>query len=99
MWHRRESRPFLEEGSYTWSGGKSVTVLDSTVVQIDTEAGVTGYGEVCPLGPFYLPADADGVRAGTREPGPHRLGKNSLELEKLSQRMDGAHSFAGAKWE
>ena len=30
-----------------------------------------GYGEVCPLGPFYLPAYAEGVRAGLKELGPH----------------------------
>ncbi len=41
----------LHEGSYHWSGGKSVAVFDSTVVRIETDAGVTGHGEVCPLGP------------------------------------------------
>jgi L-alanine-DL-glutamate epimerase-like enolase superfamily enzyme len=80
----------LHEGSYKWSGGKSVNVFDSTVVQIDTDEGVTGYGEVCPLGPFYLPAYANGVRAGLRELGPHLLGWDPLELGKLNQRMDAA---------
>src|SRR5437764_2900041 len=70
----------LHEGSYRWSGGKAVTVFDSTVVQIDTDAGLVGYGEVCPLGPFYLPAYAKGVRAGIAELGPHLLGENPLEL-------------------
>jgi len=54
----------LKEGSYKWSGGKSVTVFDSTIVGVETECGLIGYGEVCPLGPFYLPAYAEGVRAG-----------------------------------
>lgn len=80
----------LHEGSYKWSGGKSVAVFDSTVVEIETDAGVTGYGEVCPLGPFYLPAYANGVRAGLRELGPHLLGENPLELQKLNRRMDAA---------
>src|SRR3954466_12394287 len=80
----------LHEGSYKWSGGKGVTVFDSTVVQIDTDAGITGHGEVCPLGPFYLPAYADGCRAGIRELGPHLLGENPLELEKLNRHMDRA---------
>ncbi len=30
---------------------------------------LVGYGEVCPLGPFYLPAYADGVRAGIARAG------------------------------
>jgi L-alanine-DL-glutamate epimerase-like enolase superfamily enzyme len=80
----------LREGSYRWSGGKAVTVFDSTIVQIDTEEGLSGFGEVCPLGPFYLPAYANGVRAGLAELGPHLLGQDPLELSKLQRRMDAA---------
>jgi L-alanine-DL-glutamate epimerase-like enolase superfamily enzyme len=80
----------LHEGSYRWSGGKAVTVFDSTVVRIDTDEGVVGYGEVCPLGPFYLPAYAAGVRTGIAELGPHLLGADPLELHKLNRRMDAA---------
>src|SRR5260221_1681222 len=80
----------LHEGSYKWSGGKSVSVFDSTVVRVDTDAGVSGFGEVCPLGPFYLPAYANGVRAGIAELGPHLLGEDPLQLGKLNRRMDAA---------
>src|SRR5204863_5199898 len=80
----------LHEGSYKWSGGKSVNVFDSTVVEVETDAGVTGYGEVCPLGPFYLPAYANGVRAGIAELGPQLLGEDPLQLDKLNARMDAA---------
>jgi L-alanine-DL-glutamate epimerase-like enolase superfamily enzyme len=80
----------LHEGSYKWSGGKSVTVFDSTVVEIETDDGITGYGEVCPLGPFYLPAYANGARTGLAEIGPHLLGENPLELAKLNRTMDAA---------
>lgn len=80
----------LHEGSYKWSGGKSVTIFDSTLVGVETDAGVTGYGEVCPLGPFYLPAYAEGVRAGLRELGPHLLGEDPRELGRLNHRMDAA---------
>jgi L-alanine-DL-glutamate epimerase-like enolase superfamily enzyme len=80
----------LVEGSYKWSGGKSVNVFDSTVVRVDTDEGVTGYGEVCPLGPFYLPAYAAGCRAGIAELGPHLIGESPLELGRLNRRMDAA---------
>src|SRR5438552_1078566 len=80
----------LCEGSYKWSGGKAVSVFDSTVVEVETDAGVVGYGEVCPLGPFYLPAYANGVRAGIKELGPHLLGEDPLQLQKLNRRMDAA---------
>jgi L-alanine-DL-glutamate epimerase-like enolase superfamily enzyme len=80
----------LVEGSYKWSGGKSVSVFDSTIVGVETDCGLVGYGEVCPLGPFYLPAYAEGVRAGLRELGPHLLGFDPRELSKLNHRMDAA---------
>ena len=80
----------LHETTYKWSGGKSVAVFDSTIVGVETDTGLTGYGEVCPLGPFYLPAYAEGVRAGLRELGPHLLGEDPRELARLNHRMDAA---------
>ncbi len=80
----------LHEGSYKWSGGKSVAVFDSTVVSVETDAGITGWGEVCPLGPAYLPAYASGVRAGLAELAPQLLGESPLELARLNRRMDAA---------
>lgn len=80
----------LHEGSYKWSGGKSVSVFDSTIVGVETDTGHIGYGEVCPLGPFYLPAYAEGVRAGLRELAPHLLGWDPREPAKLNHRMDAA---------
>jgi L-alanine-DL-glutamate epimerase-like enolase superfamily enzyme len=80
----------LHEGSYHWSGGNAVAVFDSTVVALETDAGVTGYGEVCPLGPAYLPAYAAGVRAGLRELGPKLLGEDPTQLGRLNRVMDAA---------
>jgi L-alanine-DL-glutamate epimerase-like enolase superfamily enzyme len=78
----------LHEGSYKWSGGKSVAVFDSTLVRVETDAGLVGHGEVCPLGPAYLPAYAEGVRAGLAVLAPSLLGEDPRELEKLNRRMD-----------
>ena len=80
----------LREGCYRWSGGKSVSVFDSTIVGVETACGLVGFGEVCPLGPYYLPAYAEGVRAGLRELSPHLIGFDPLEIEKLNHRMDAA---------
>jgi L-alanine-DL-glutamate epimerase-like enolase superfamily enzyme len=80
----------LVEGPYRWSGGKSVSVFDSTIVGVETACGLVGYGEVCPLGPFYLPAYAEGVRSGLRELAPHLLGLDPRELARLNHRMDAA---------
>jgi cis-L-3-hydroxyproline dehydratase len=80
----------LHEGSYKWSGGKSVSVFDSTIVEMTTDAGLTGWGEVCPLGPFYLPAFGPGARTGIAELGPQLIGEDPRELLALNQRMDAA---------
>jgi L-alanine-DL-glutamate epimerase-like enolase superfamily enzyme len=80
----------LREGAYRWSGGKSVEVFDSTLVRVETDDGLAGHGEVCPLGPAYLPAYAEGVRAGMAVLAPHLLGEDPRELERLNRRMDAA---------
>lgn len=78
----------LHEGTYKWSGGKSVEVFDSTIVEVETESGLKGYGEVCPLGPFYLPAYGGGVRAGLKEMAPQLIGMDATRLGPLNQQMD-----------
>ncbi len=78
----------LAEGNSSWSEGKSVDVFDSTVVQIETDSGVVGYGEVCPLGPVYLPAYAAGARAGMQELAPQLIGEDPTQLWALNHKMD-----------
>lgn len=87
----------LHEGRYSWSGGKSVSVFDSTVVEVETEEGIVGFGEVCPLGPVYLPSYPEGVRTGLSVIGPALLGEDPCQLEKINQSMDRAlkgHPYA-----
>ena len=78
----------LHEGSYNWAGGKSVKVFDSTVVRVETDEDITGHGEVCPLGPVYLPAYAEGARAGIQVLTPALLGQDPTQLVKLNRHMD-----------
>ena len=80
----------LHEGRYAWSGGKSVDVFDSTVVAVETDAGVTGHGEVCPLGPAYLPAYAEGARTGIGILAPSLIGLDPTRLYPLNAAMDQA---------
>ncbi len=87
----------LHEGSYKWSGGKSVKVFDSTVVRIETDAGIVGHGEVCPLGPAYLAAYAAGARAGIAELAPVLIGHDPTQLDCITRTMDAAlkgHPYA-----
>ena len=78
----------LKEGDYKWSEGKSVATFDSTVVGVHTDAGITGWGEVCPLGPVYLPAYANGARAGIAELAPALIGHDPTQLLALNRTME-----------
>jgi L-alanine-DL-glutamate epimerase-like enolase superfamily enzyme len=80
----------LKEGRYSWSNGNFVEVFDATVVAIETDAGITGYAECCPLGSAYLPAYARGVRSGLEEIGPKLIGLDPTDLGVLNRRMDAA---------
>ena len=87
----------LHEGSYQWSGGKSVSVFDSTVVEVHTDSDLRGYGEVCPLGPVYLPSYAAGARAGITEIAPHLIGLDPTQPAVVYEAMDRAlkgHPYA-----
>ena len=87
----------VQEGRYTYSGGNFVEVFDSTIVAIHTDAGITGYGETCPLGPVYLPAYAEGARTAIAKVGPALIGADPTALALINTRMDGAlrgHPYA-----
>lgn len=86
-------------GHYVMSGGQDITALASTVVRLITDEGLVGWGEVCPLGPRYLPAFAGGARAALREMVPALLGADPRELHVIRRRLDGAlrgHEYAKA---
>ena len=89
----------LKEGRYNWSNGNSVSVFDSTVVEIKTDEGLYGYAECCPLGSAYLPSFARGVRAGLAELAPHLIGCDPANIQQINQVMDDAlrgHPYAKA---
>jgi len=89
----------LREGRYNWSGGNFMEVFDSTVVAVETDEGITGYAECCPLGSAYLPSYAKGVRAGIAEFGPKLIGMDPTDLGPLNRRMDAVlrgHPYAKA---
>lgn len=80
----------LVEGRYSWSEGKFVEVFDSTVVELLTDDGNSGIGEVCPLGPFYLPAFGAGARAGIGELSTTLIGQDPTAIGPVNLLMDRA---------
>jgi L-alanine-DL-glutamate epimerase-like enolase superfamily enzyme len=84
-------------GEYVMSGGRTITSLPSTIVKLETDDGLSGYGETCPLGSTYLPAHAAGARAALGELAPALIGVDPRNLNAVWQALDGAlagHGYA-----
>jgi L-alanine-DL-glutamate epimerase-like enolase superfamily enzyme len=76
---------------YSLSGGRLVfEELDSTVVCLETDEGLVGWGEGCPWGSTYLPAFGRGIRAGLEEIAPQILGLDPRRLDVVNRTMDKA---------
>ena len=78
----------LKDGKYAWADGKFVEVFDSTIVEIQTDEGISGFGECCPLGPVYLPSYPAGVRTGIETIAPHLIGADPTNINHINQLMD-----------
>ena len=74
---------------YWLSGGRlKFERLDSTFVRLDTDEGISGWGEGCPWGTTYLPAHGPGIRAGIQTLAPAILGRDPRSLRSLNEAMD-----------
>ena len=74
---------------YFLSGGRlRFDSLDSTIIRIDTDEGLSGWGEACPWGHTYLPAHGPGVRAGLGMLAPAMLGLDPRGLDHINAVMD-----------
>ena len=51
---------------------------------------ISGVGENTPLGPFYLPAYAEGTRTGIAMLAPYLIGKDPTNLAAINRVMDAA---------
>ena len=88
----------VADGEYQMSTS-SVSGLDATVVELVTDAGVSGFGETTPLGPTYQEQHAGGARAAIAELAPAIIGVDPRRLGLLHQAMDRAlngHRYARA---
>ena len=74
--------------AYRMSGGREIPQTDCTVVRIDSDDGLSGWGEVCPLGANYIEAHSGGVRPGIELLAPMLLGQDPTEVEVINHLMD-----------
>lgn len=77
-------------GIYFLSGGRQYSSFDATIVRVETDTGLEGWGRSTPFGPNYIPAHALGVRAGISEIAPHLIGHDPRQLERLYDTMNTA---------
>ncbi|MDZ7828217.1 MAG: mandelate racemase/muconate lactonizing enzyme family protein [Halofilum sp. (in: g-proteobacteria)] len=77
-------------GVYHLSGGRSYTGFDATIVRLETDDGIEGWGESTPFGPNYIAAHARGVRAGIEEMADAVLGLDPRRVDRVNESMDAA---------
>ena len=73
--------------TYNMADGKTCDTVKSVVLEITTDQGLTGWGEVCPI-PHYLPAYADGVMPAVVEMAPVLIGADALDSDAVMARLD-----------
>src|SRR5215469_14760087 len=83
----RQDQPF-RDGPYVCSGGRSALGFDSIICAVETDEGITGWGEMAPLGAFYDPAFAAGARAAAAEIAPLLMGLDPCAIGAANRRMD-----------
>lgn len=79
--------PYRPLGS-RWIGREVPPFLESTVVEVSTDSGLSGFGESCPIGGFYLPAFAGGVRTGIGKVAPSLIGADPTAVARINHTMD-----------
>ncbi|CCH79863.1 conserved hypothetical protein [Nostocoides japonicum T1-X7] len=83
---------------YRMSAGTYAS-LDSTVVEVVSDGGVSGWGETCPVGPTYQPEHARGARAALEEMAPHLVGHTvtgPLAVRHAMEDLLNGHNYAKA---
>lgn len=85
--------------AYSFAGGRSYSAFRTAVVAVETDEGLAGYGEVCPCGPAYMPAYAEGLIPALQQLAPSLIGEDPLQTARIMRTMDRAlngHAFAKA---
>ncbi|MEO1538095.1 MAG: enolase C-terminal domain-like protein [Pseudomonadota bacterium] len=83
IWHV----PLTSHTAYYMAEGKTCDTVETVVLKVETDAGITGWGEVCPI-PHYLPAYARGVGPALRELAPVLIGADPVGVGALMARAD-----------
>ncbi len=88
--------PLSSHETYYMADGKTCDTVETAVVRLETDSGLSGWGEVCPI-PHYLPAYARGVAPALEELSPVLLGADPVGPEALMDQLDAflhGHDYA-----
>lgn len=83
VWHV----PLTSHEPYHMAAGKTCDTVDTVVLRLETDSGLSGWGEVCPI-PHYLPAYSDGVAPAVTEMGEVLLGADPVGPEAVMSRLE-----------
>jgi len=86
-------------GTYVWGAGNTIDIAQSSIVVIDTDAGISGCGEFCPCGENYMDAHSEGVEAAAKLLAPVLMGEDPRQVAHIERLMDntiGGHGYAKA---
>ncbi|KXF81864.1 mandelate racemase/muconate lactonizing enzyme family protein [Enterovibrio coralii] len=72
---------------YYMANGKTCVSVPSIIMRVDTDEGISGWGEVCPI-PHYLAAYADGVLPALQNMSEVLLGTEAVGPEAVMAIMD-----------
>lgn len=89
-------------GQYVWGAGNVIDIAMTSVVVIETDAGLSGVGEFCPCGENYMGAHSEGVEAAARLLAPKLLGEDPRQVGSIERLMDnviGGHGYAKAPFD
>ena len=84
-------------GAYRWGKGRVIDTALTNVVIVETDAGLTGCGECCPIGGNYLAAYPEGVAPALTRLAPALIGQDPRQLHAVERAMDNAlkgHPYA-----
>ena len=87
----------LRGGRFAMSGGRVATEQDATVVRLETDDGLVGFGEQCVFSPGFLPGHGEATRATLALLAPAVLGLDPRQVEVVEAAMRAAvadHAYA-----
>jgi L-alanine-DL-glutamate epimerase-like enolase superfamily enzyme len=84
-------------GEYHWGAGNVIATGWTSVVVIETNAGISGAGEFCPCGNNYMEAHSEGVEGAARLIAPKLIGEDPRQVGRIERIMDNTirgHNYA-----